>query len=62
MTSRKSVLGRGFPSQCNSAAKAMLRPSMANLLAGSRCPNINSGYMIIFSAGVGVDTFYIFLD
>ena len=61
MISIKSSLGKGFPSWCNSAAKAILRPSMANLLAGSRCPNINAG-SIIFGVGVDVNTFYIFLN
>ena len=62
MMSRKSVLGSDFPSQCNSSAKAMLRPPMANWFAGSRCPNIKAGSIFIFNVGVGVNTFYIFLN
>ena len=58
MMSMKSIFGKGFPSRVSSAAKAMLRPSMANQLAGSRSWNMKAGSIISF----GIDTFYTILD
>ena len=56
MISMKSSFGKGFPSCVSSAAKAMLRPSMANQLVGSRSLNMKVGSIISF----GIDTFYTF--
>ena len=56
--SMKSSLGKGFPSHVSSAVKAMLRPSIANLLVGSRSWNMKVGSIISF----GIDTFYTFLN
>ena len=50
--------GKGFPSRVSSAAKAMLRPPMANWLVGSRSLNMKVGSIISF----GIDTSYTFLD
>ena len=54
----ESIFGKGFPSRVSSAAKAMLRPPIANLLAGSKSWNRKVGSIISF----GIDTSYTFLD
>ena len=53
-----SIFGTGFPSRVSSAAKTMLRPPIANQLAGSKSLSRKAGSIISF----GTDTSYTFLD
>ena len=53
-----SIFGKGFPSLVSSAAKGMLRPPIANQLAGSKSLSMRAGSIISF----GTDTSYTFLD